>query len=80
MEFVKNDCGLTFIPIEMAMDAVWEDKCFIIDLEEKLPARYITFVSKKKVIHSNIQHLIKEQIVTMSLKLQNKNSAEPEDF
>ena len=80
LQFVKNDCGLTFIPIEMAMDAVWEDKCFIIDLEEKLPTRYVTFVSKKKAIHSNIQHLIKEQVVTMSLKLQNKNSAEPEDF
>ena len=43
-----------------------KEKCFPIDLKEKIPPRYITFLIKKNRNHYNIIHSIKEEIIEIS--------------
>ena len=63
MPFVENDCGLTFIPIDMAIDSIKEGKCFQVDLIEKLPGRYVSFIIKKDKVHANIIYEIRKAIL-----------------
>lgn len=62
LSFVENECGLTFIPSEMVHEAEKDKKCFVVDLIEKVPTRFVSFVIKKSAAHSNAVHLIKQEI------------------
>ena len=62
LSFVENECGLTFIPSEMVLEAEQDKKCFVVDLIEKVPTRFVSFVIKKSTAHSNAVHLIKQEI------------------
>jgi DNA-binding transcriptional LysR family regulator len=63
LQFVENNCGLTFIPKDMAIAAAQENKCIIVDLKEKVPLRYVSFVFNTKYHHSSIVHSIHEEIL-----------------
>ena len=39
-----------------------DKKCFVVDLIEKVPTRFVSFVIKKSAAHSNAVHLIKQEI------------------
>lgn len=60
---VENDCGLTFIPEEMARQSILDNKCFKVDLIEDIPERYISFVIKKDASYSSIIYDIKTEIL-----------------
>ena len=64
--FVELDCGLTFIPDEMAAKSIKERKCFKVDLVEELPERYIAFAVKKDKNISGVVHDIKQKIIQTS--------------
>ena len=63
LPFVELDCGLTFIPDEMAVKSINEGKCYQVNIKEKLPPRYIAFAIKKDRHHSNIIEEIKNDII-----------------
>ena len=67
--FVELDCGLTFIPDEMAAKSIKERKCFKVDLIEELPQRYIAFAVKKDKSISGVVYEIKQKIIQSSKKL-----------
>lgn len=66
LPFVERGYGLTFIPLELAKESIEKEKCFPIDLKEKIPPRYITFLIKKNRNHYSIIHSIKEEIIEIS--------------
>ena len=61
---VENDCGVTFIPEEMAKKTIEEGKCFKVNLIEEIPLRYVSFAINKEKIHSNIIFEIKKAILS----------------
>ena len=63
ISFVENDCGLTFIPDEMANEAIKENRCFKVDLIEDVPLRYISFAIKKDKNHAKVIYDIKDAIL-----------------
>ena len=65
---VENDCGLTFIPEDMAIKSINEKQCFKVDLIEDIPLRYVTFLTKRSRTHSPIIDEIKESIIKASKK------------
>lgn len=69
LPFVELDCGLTFIPDEMAKDSIDQGKCFKVDILEKLPPRYITFVIKKDKSFSGILKEISDKIINSTREL-----------
>ena len=64
ISFVDNDCGLAFIPSEMAERSRKENKSFKVDLIEKMPNRYIAFIIKKNRNHPKIIEQIKDKIIS----------------
>ena len=60
---VENDCGLTFIPEDMAIKSINEKQCFKVDLIEDIPIRYVTFLTKRSRTNSPIIDEIKESII-----------------
>ena len=60
---VENDCGLTFIPDEMAEQSIKENKCFKVDLVEDIPLRFVSLVIKKDINHASAIYEIKDQII-----------------
>lgn len=68
LPFVENDCGLTFIPKEMADIAVSEGRCINVDLLEKVPVRYVTFLFNRNSHHSSIVHAIRDEIISRTDK------------
>ena len=60
---VENDCGLTFIPEEMAKQSILDNKCFKVDLIEDIPERFVSFVIKKDASYSSIIYDIKTEIL-----------------
>ena len=60
---VENDCGLTFIPDEMAEQSIKENKCFKVDLIEDIPLRFVSLVIKKDINHASAIYEIKDQII-----------------
>ncbi len=67
--FVELDCGLTFIPDEMAAKSIKERKCFKVDLIEEIPQRYIAFAVKKDKSISRVVYEIKQKIIQSSKNL-----------
>ena len=65
LPFVKNDYGLTFIPEEMAEEAIKEGKCFKVDLIEKMPVRYISCIAKKERNKSSVIYEIMDAILRL---------------
>ena len=63
LPFVELDCGLTFIPDEMASKSIKEGKCYKVNILEKMPARYIAFAIKKDRHHNTAINDIKEAII-----------------
>ena len=66
--FVELDCGLTFIPDEMAHASIKEGKCYKIDIQESLPERYVAFAIKKDKNHTGPMYDIKQSIINFSKK------------
>lgn len=64
--FVELDCGLTFIPDEMAAKSIKEGKCYKVDLKEELPERFIAFAIKKDKFLSGVLYNIKQKIIQAS--------------
>lgn len=62
LPFVEHDCGLTFIPEELASESLAKGKCFQVDLIEKIPPRSISFVIKKGKNYSNLIYRIKNEV------------------
>ena len=62
LPFVEHDCGLTFIPEELASESLANGKCFQVDLIEKIPPRFISFVIKKGKNYSNLIYRIKNEV------------------
>ena len=60
---VENNCGLTFIPEDMAEKTIAEGRCFKVDLIEKIPDRFVSFIIKKDGSYSNIIYDIKTEIL-----------------
>ena len=60
---VENDCGLTFIPEEMAKQSILDSKCFKVDLIEDITERFVSFVIKKDASYSSIIYDIKTEIL-----------------
>ncbi len=60
---VEKNYGLAFIPKEMALEAIKDEKCFIIDLLEKAPKRNITLVTRTHSTKSNIFSMVKDTII-----------------
>ncbi|WP_289458312.1 LysR family transcriptional regulator substrate-binding protein, partial [Klebsiella pneumoniae] len=52
VNLVNKDYGLSFIPYSMAESSIKENRCFVIDLIEKIPERHIAFAIKKDGYHS----------------------------
>ena len=63
LPFVELDCGLTFIPDEMANDSIQAGKCFQVNIKEKMPPRYIAFAIKKDRGHNSVISEIKKEII-----------------
>ena len=63
---VENDCGLAFVPDTMAKKSIEDHKCFKVDLLEKIPDRYVSFVMKKSTNNSSIIYDIKTAILENS--------------
>ena len=64
--FVELDCGLTFIPDEMAAKSIKEGKCYKVDLKEELPERFSAFAIKKDKFLSGVLYNIKQKIIQAS--------------
>ena len=69
LPFVELDCGLTFLPDEMANSSIKAHKCYKVDLVEPLPDRYIAFAIKKDKQHSGLIHEIKKTIINFKDKI-----------
>lgn len=69
LPFVELDCGLTFIPDEMASKSIKEKKCYKVNLLEPLPDRFIVFAIKKDKNHTGPIYDIKQKIIEFSKKL-----------
>lgn len=63
LQFVQNDCGLTFLPEDMALSAIENNKIFKVNIKEKLPPRYISFIIKKDPTQADIIKDIKKEIL-----------------
>lgn len=63
ISFVEHGCGLTFLPCEMAKESLKNGTCFKVDLIEKIPNRYVTFIIKKDRKHSSVVEEIKKAII-----------------
>ena len=48
LPFVEHNCGLTFIPKIMATESIEQGKCFQVNLDEKIPSRFISLIIKKE--------------------------------
>ena len=73
LPFVELNCGLTFIPDEMAHKSIEEGKCYKVNLKEDLPERYIVFAIKKDKNRSGVLYDIKQKIISSSIKNQIAN-------
>lgn len=60
---VENNCGLTFVPEEMAEHSIKEGKCFKVNLIEEIPPRFVTFVIKKDKRYPSVIEDIKKTIL-----------------
>ena len=60
---VENDCGLTFVPEEIAEQAIAKGSCFKVELIEEMPIRYISFVTRKNSFYSKQVREIKKAIL-----------------
>lgn len=65
LQFVENDCGLTFIPEEMAGPSLKNGKVIEVEVKEKVPLRHISFVIKKDNSKSQIIDEIKKEILSL---------------
>ena len=65
LPFVKNDYGLTFIPEEMAEEAINEGKCFKVNLKEKMPLRNISCIVKKDRNQSSLIYQIMDEMLKL---------------
>lgn len=73
LSFVEKDCGLSFIPPEMAEQSIKHGLCFKVDLIEKVPLRHVSFALNSNSTHSIVTHQIKE-IVEYSASLLKKKT------
>lgn len=62
INLVDNNYGLSFIPYKMAEPSLNEGKCFIVNIKEKIPPRYIAFAIKEDSNYSNIIYEIRNSI------------------
>jgi len=61
--FVELGYGLTFIPDEMAQEALSSNKCYKVEIKENYPPRFIVFAIKKDRVHNSIIEQIKNEIL-----------------
>lgn len=69
LPFVELDCGLTFIPDEMANPYIKKGKCYKVNILEPLQDRYIAFAVKKDNNHTGIIASMKKRIINFNEKL-----------
>jgi DNA-binding transcriptional LysR family regulator len=63
LQFVENDCGLTFIPKGMIQDSLKNNKIFEVNLKERLATRHISFLMLKDKSHLSLIDEIKKEII-----------------
>lgn len=62
LKFVENDCGLTFVPEDMAKPSIISNKIIEVKIKEQLPPRYVSFIYRKDQWQSEIIQRIKREI------------------
>ena len=60
---VENECGLSFIPEQMAEKSLKENKIIKVDLIEKFPKREVSFAFKKASNHASVIYEIRDFIL-----------------
>lgn len=60
---VENDCGLTFVPEEIAEQNIAKGTCFKVNLLEEMPVRHISFISRKNSFYSKQIREVKKAIL-----------------
>ncbi|MGM9813339.1 MAG: LysR family transcriptional regulator [Candidatus Enteromonas sp.] len=62
LPFVEHDCGLTFLPKELALASLAQGKSIEIALKEKIPSRHIAFIARKEANRKPILRKIQEEM------------------
>ena len=63
MPMVERNCGLTFIPYEMAKESIEEKRAYLIKLKEQIPIRYVTMVTSSTQKQATIVKDISNYII-----------------
>lgn len=63
LQFVENDCGLTFIPKGMIINSLEKEKIIELNIKENLDPRYISFLMLKDKSHLSVIDDIKNEII-----------------
>lgn len=62
MPLVEHNYGISFIPANMAKDGINNNLAFEVKLKEKIPSRYISYITSKNYPESNVVREIKKFI------------------